>query len=421
MNAIMTTQEIRQRQTFFYGYVIVLASFIIVAAAEGALYSFGVFFAPLLSEFGWTRAMTSGALSLSAVVHIPILVVVGRLTDRIGPRLVLSACGFFLGLGYLLMSQTSTIWQLYLFYGVIASIGMGFYWVPVISIVPRWFVRKRGLMMAIVTCGVGVGQLVVPPLASWLISAYGWRKSYLIIGGITMGVIMIAAQFLRHHPSQMGQLPYGGNEMEKENSLEKASGLSFREAIHSRHFWMASVLFLSWCFCLSIVMVHSVIHAIGLGMSPASAANILAIIGGMGIAGRLGFGRMADVIGMKPSLIISLALMSISFLWLLVATEMWMIYLFAAMFGITYGTVEILQSPIMANLFGLSSLGALVGLNTAIGAIGFVIGPVLGGYIFDVTGSYQVIFLVCAAMGIVSTILSALLPLAGDKGGQSQS
>ena len=275
--------------------------------------------------------------------------------------------------------------------------------------------------MAIVTCGVGVGQLVVPPLASWLISAYGWRKSYLIIGGITMGVIMIAAQFLRHHPSQMGQLPYGGNEMEKENSLEKASGLSFREAIHSRHFWMASVLFLSWCFCLSIVMVHSVIHAIGLGMSPASAANILAIIGGMGIAGRLGFGRMADVIGMKPSLIISLALMSISFLWLLVATEMWMIYLFAAMFGITYGTVEILQSPIMANLFGLSSLGALVGLNAAIGAIGFVIGPVLGGYIFDVTGSYQVIFLVCAAMGIVSTILSALLPLAGDKGGQSQS
>ncbi|GAF85452.1 unnamed protein product, partial [marine sediment metagenome] len=87
--------------------------------------------------------------------------------------------------------------------------------------------------MAIVTCGVGVGQLVVPPLASWLISAYGWRKSYLIIGGVTMGVILVAAQFLRHHPSQMGQLPYGGNEMEKENSLEKASGLSFREAIHT--------------------------------------------------------------------------------------------------------------------------------------------------------------------------------------------
>jgi len=404
---ITTTQEIQPQSRFPYGYIIVSASLVIVTAAEGLLFSFGVFFAPLLGEFGWTRAMTSGALSLSTIVHIPILIVVGRLTDRFGPRLVLSACGFFLGLGYLLMSQTNAIWQLYLFYGVIASIGMGFYWVPIISIIPRWFVKKRGLMMAIVTSGVGIGQLVVPASANWLISVYGWRKSYLIIGSITMGVIMLAAQFLKQHPIQVGQLPY--NE-------KKVGGLPIRAALHTRSFWIASILFLSWGFCLSIVMVHSVIHAIGLGMPPAKAANILAIIGGAGIAGRLAFGHMADTIGMKPALITSMALISISFLCLLTGTEMWMLYLFAAVFGISYGTMEILQSPIIANLFGLSSLATLMGLNTAIGAIGFLVGPVLGGYIFDVTGSYHIVFIICAAMGMMCIMLSALLPLTRDEG-----
>ena len=411
----MTTQEIQPQSRFSYGYIVVSASLVIVTIAEGILYSFGVFFAPLLGEFGWTRAMTSGALSLSTVVHIPILIVVGRLTDRFGPRLVLSACGFFLGLGYLLMSQTNAIWQLYLFYGVIASIGMGFYWVPIISIIPRWFIKKRGLMMAIVTSGVGIGQLVVPPLANWLISIYGWRKSYLIIGSITMGVIMLAAQFLKQHPIQMGQLPYNENKVEEKNSVGKVDGLSIRAAVHTRPFWIASMLLLSWGFCLSIVMVHSVIHAIGLGMSPASAANILAIIGGAGIAGRLAFGRIADAIGMKPILIISMSLISISFLCLLTGTEMWVLYLFAAIFGISYGTMEILQSPIMANLFGLSSLATLMGLNTAIGAIGFVVGPVLGGYIFDVTGSYHIVFIICAAMAMICIMLSTLLPLTRDK------
>ena len=410
----MTTQEIQPQPRFSYGYIVVSASLVIVTVAEGVLYSFGVFFAPLLSEFGWTRAMTSGALSLSTIVHIPILIVVGGLTDRFGPRLVLSASGFFLGLGYLLMSQTNAIWQLYLFYGVIASIGMGFYWVPIISIIPRWFAKKRGLMMAIVTSGAGIGQLVVPPLANWLISVYGWRKSYLIIGSIAMGVIMLAAQFLKQHPIQIGQLPYDRNTV-KEGNLVERGGLSIRAAIRTRHFWIASMLFLSWGFCLSIVMVHSVIHAIGLGMSPASAANILAIIGGVGIAGRLAFGHLADTIGMKPVLIISMALISISFLCLLTDTEIWMLYLFAAVFGISYGTMEILQSPIIANLFGLSSLSTLMGFNTAIGAIGFVVGPVLGGYIFDVTGSYHIVFIICAAMGMLCIMFSALLPLTRDK------
>ena len=400
---------------FRYGYIILAACFVIAMVAEGVEDSFGVFFEPLLSEFGWTRAMTSGALSMATMLHIPILLLAGRLTDRFGPRLLLSTCGFFFGLGYLLMSRTNTIWQLYLCYGVIASIGFGLYWIPVASIIPRWFTRRRGLMMGIVTAGIGIGTSIIPPLANLLIYTYGWRSTYLIIGSINMGAIMISAQFLRRSPNQLCGLLPGEPKLNQQGMAEKPREFSFREAIHARSFWMFATIFFSWALCLSIIMIHSVIHAIGLGMTPASAANILAIIGIAGIAGRIAFGRLSDVIGIKPALIISFALLSIDFMWLLVAREAWMLYLFAAVFGIAYGTIEVLQSPLMAELFGLNSLGSILGASTAFASIGFTIGAVLAGYIFDITGSYNIAFLICIAMGLIGTILNVFLPTSGDK------
>ncbi|MCD6599202.1 MAG: MFS transporter [Dehalococcoidia bacterium] len=421
----MKAQETRQsgntESRFRYGYVVVAACFVIALVAEGVEYSFGVFFEPLLSEFGWTRAITSGALSLASVVHIPILLLAGRLTDRFGPRILLSIGGFFFGLGYLLMSQTNTIWQLYLCYGVIASIGFGLYWIPVASTIPQWFTRRRGLMMGIVTAGIGIGTSIMPPLTSQLIYTYGWRSTYLIIGSMSMGAIVISAQFLRRSPNQFRELTPDEPRLKQENIPEQPKEFSFREVIHTRSFWMFATIFFSWALCLSIIMVHVVIHAIGLGVTPASAANIMAIIGITGIVGRIAFGRLSDVIGMKPALIISFALLSIAFMWLLVAREAWMLYLFAAVFGIAYGTIEVLQSPLLAKLFGLKSLGSVLGASTAFAAMGFSIGSVLAGYIFDTTGSYTIAFMICIAMGLIGTILNVFLPTGGDKRKQDKS
>jgi len=415
----VTTKETWQspgaESGFYYGYIIVLATFIIAVVVEGMLFSFGVFFKPLLTEFSWTRAMTAGAFSLFTVLHIPIVIAAGVLTDKFGPRQVLTACGFFLGLGYLLTSQTNTIWQLYLFYGVVASIGMGLYWIPIISVLPRWFVQRRALMVGVVASGIGVGQLIYPPVANWLISAYDWRLSFLIIGGTTMGIIMIAAQFLKRDPGQMGLSPYGESEATQEYPVVENRGFSVREAIRTKQFWIFGVIYLSWTFCLSTVLVHIVIHTIGLGMSSATAANILAIIGVTGIIGRLAFSRLADMIGIKPVLIASFLLMSVDFLWLVIAGEIWMVYLFAVIFGISYGAFEVLQSPTIAQLFGLSSLGTILGVVHIFASIGLGLGPVIAGYIFDISGSYYTAFLICTAMASVCTISAMFLPLARDK------
>jgi MFS family permease len=400
-----------KKNKLFYGYIVVAAALLITIIAHGAQYTFGIFFKPLLAQFGWTSAATSGAFSLYLVLWGFLSIFVGRLNDKFGPRLVVTVCGFFLGLGYLLMSQIGAIWQLYLFYGVIIAVGMSGAWVVLISTIPRWFVKRRGMMTGVVTSGSGIGTILLSPVASQLIADYGWSRSYIIVGAGVLVLLMFAAQFLRRDPQQTGQLPYGGEVARAESPNYPCGGFFFREAVGTGPFWMVCAIFFCFGFDLYTIMVHIVPHAIELEISPISAASIIAVIGGVNAAGRIGIGSIADRIGNKRCLIISFILMVAALLWVMAAREMWMFYLFAAIFGIGYGGLAALMSPVPAELFGLQSLGAVVGAVVCSFTIGGAIGPVLAGRIFDLTGSYSLAFWACTAAGVAGIILSALLKL----------
>jgi MFS family permease len=393
-----------------YSHVIILVSTIIAITVEGLLYVFGVFFEPLILEFGWGRAVTAGGFSLFGIVRLPILFFGGRLTDRFGSRVVLSACGFFLGLGYMLMSQVNALWQFYLFYGVLVGVGMGLYWVPLMAVVIRWFDHGRALAIGIVGSGIGVGQLIFPPAATWLISVHGWRLSYLILGILCLGSVMLAAQFLGKNPKEKRAATPGGDGTVKMKQAEPGD-FSARVAVRSQQFWMFCGMFSSWLFCLAVIQVHTVIYATGTGMSPTSAARIIAIIGIAGIGGRLILSHLADVIGLKPVLVLCLALSSAAFVWLVLAQGGWVLYYFAAIFGISYGAFEVLHAPVMAQLFGLASFGTIFGIAMAFSSLGSILGPVAAGYLFDTTGSYHLVFLICIGISLISLGCAALLPL----------
>ncbi len=403
----------------FYGYVVVLATFCIMVMTGGISIAFGVFFKPMLTEFGWTRAVLSGAVSLRIFLITLLGIAGGRLTDKFGPRPVITVCGLFLGLGFFLMSRISTIWQLYLVFGVITGVGMSGLFVPTISTVSRWFVKRRGMITGIVLSGSSLGMMIMPPLATWLITTYGWRTAYTIVGLIAMIVIISATQFVKRDPTQVGQLPDGENEVKAESLDLPARSLSLREAIHTRQFWVLCIVFGSLWFSSMAIWVHIVIHAIDLGIPAASAANILAIMGGAGIAGRILIGSATDRIGYKPALLIGFTLVSASFLWLLVAKELWALYLFAAISGFGFSGLLVLEAPLTVRLFGLGSLGVIFGSVEFVSTILAIPSPIVAGYIFDIKDSYQLAFLICAGVSIIGLMLSLLLRPITNKGGEN--
>jgi MFS family permease len=385
------------------------AAFLILMVMYGVFNAFGIFFNPLATEFGWTRAMTSGAFSLAWIVHGLLSIVMGGFNDRFGPRIVMTICGFILGLGYLLMSQISTVWQLYLFYGVVIGTGLSGAFVTLTSTVARWFVKRRSMMTGIVLNGVGIGTLIAPPVANQLIANHDWRLSYIILGSIVLVFVVLAAQFLRRDPTQVGQLPYGENEGEKQVLRIETKAFSLKEAVSTRQFWLVFSMFLFFSYCVSTVMVHIVQHATDLGISATSAANILATFGGFSVIGRFVLGSAGDRIGNRQVFIIGFALMTAAFLWLIPATEARLLYLFAAVFGFAQGGCAASQSPLVAVLFGLSSHGLILGVTSFGFSIGAAAGPLVTGYIFDTTASYQVAFVVCAALGVIALMLTLLL------------
>ena len=375
------------------------ASLLIMLVAYGARFSFGVFFKPMLDEFDWSRGLTSGAFTLSMVTQGFFGIIMGRLNDRFGPRLAITVCCFFLGLGFLLMSQTSYSWQFYLFYGVIIGIGMGGVFVALISTVTRWFIKNRGAMTGVVMAGLGLGSFIAPPLSDWLISIYHWRLSYIIVGGTVLVIGVLAAQFLKRDPTKMGLMPYGEDKGGEHKSASGVEGLSLKEAAHTRQFWVSLVIFACLGYSIWAISIHLDPHVTDLGISATTAAHILAVMGGIQVIGGISMGGAADRFGSRWAMAIGFTLIAAAVFWLVTITEVWALYLFAVIFGLGVGGGGILTSIVVAELFGIKSHGFIFGVNAFCFSLGGALGPLLTGYVFDVTGNYQVAFIICGAIG----------------------
>jgi len=393
----------------FYGYVIVVVSIFLFFIIHGLSASYGVFFKSLQDDFGCSRTMISGAHSFAFVLTGIVSILVGRLTDSIGPRIVITAGGIILGLGYVLMSQTSTTWQLYLVYGLLIGSSVSVANVPLLTTLSRWFIGKRGLMTGIVKTGTGLGILGMPLLASHLIMSYGWRNAYLILAALALLGVIPLAQFLRRDPAQKGLKPYGEDEVNGRGSHLPGGGLTLQQAVHIRQYWtVAAICFLFW-YCMHVVTVHVVPHALDIGYSPVRAASIISIVGGISILGRVVIAGSSDRVGARWSLIICSLIMITALSLLYFARELWQLYLFATIYGFSHGGFAALVSPLVAELFGTRSHGALYGVITFCGTGGGAVGPLIAGRIFDVYNSYQPAFLILIIASAVALILAISL------------
>lgn len=294
-----------------------------------------------------------------------------------------------------------------MFYGVIVGAGMSGSFVPLMSTVPRWFVSRRGMMTGLVATGVGIGGFLGPPISDRLISSYGWRFSFVIMGAAVFVFVVLAAQILRRDPSEVGQRPYGENEIQEINAGDES--LELAKALRVKEFWLVAGNMFCFGFCVFSIMVHIVAHAIEMGMPSAEAAGILSTLVGCGIVGKIVLGKCGDIIGSKNILIIGLSLISVAFLALVPASLGWTLFLFACVFGVAYGGCAVSHPPLIAELFGLNSLGSIMGAANLGFTSGGAIGPLVTGYLFDITGTYRMAFLVCSIFSFVGLALMLLL------------
>ena len=395
----------------FYGWVVVGGAFVVLFMAYGTQYAFGVFFSALLDEFGWSRASLSGVFSLYAFLYCVIGLLAGGLTDRWGPRAVIALGGAFLGAGLAGMSRVSELWHPYLFYGVVAAIGMSTAYVPCNATVVKWFVRRRGLALGAASSGGSLGTFALPPVAAVLVGAVGWRWAYVLFGTGIFLILNLVATVMRRDPELLGLSPDG----EPRSATAPAPAPAPPEiqwplgkAIRTGAFWLVFGIFTATWIPVFIPLDHIVPFARDLGMSPLVASTVLSALGMAAVFGRLVMGAVSDTIGRKPALALVIALQAAAFLGFTQVGGLPSLYVVALGFGFSYGAVSTLFPAIVGDFFGREEAGSLVGFLFALAGSMAAWGPLMAGAIYDATRAYTWAFLLSAAFNGVALVLLAL-------------
>jgi len=407
--------RLRIKERLFYGWVVITAYLVIGTIAFGTRQSFGVFFKSIEGEFDLSRAATSGIFSVYMVFGCTFTFLGGWALDRYGPRVVTFLMGLFVGLSLLLTSQVNSLWQLFITYSLLLAIGTSAVYPTMMATTARWFDKKRGLAIGIAGIGVGLGPVVMAPFATYLIANFDWRMAYIVMGLIAGLVVTSLSMLLKKDPGEIGASPDGVRPVSSERLVQdkksdaQPASFSLLEAFRTTSFWFLGIAWLSIAFCFYLVSTHIVPRATDVGISAADAAVVLALTGGSGILGRLIMGFLSDRIGRKAIAIICALLQAAAMAWLAWSQELWMFYLFAVVFGFGFGGIDAIITALIGDIFGMHSIGAIMGVLAIGWGIGAAVGPIVGGLIFDITKSYFMAFLIGALVMLVTSLSVALI------------
>lgn len=392
-----------------YAWIVLGAACAIISVSIGTLMALGVFLKPIEDAMGWSRSAI-GAIGLTNWIVMGLgSFVSGYLSDRVGTRAVVLAGGGLLGLGLVLSSQATTLWQFYLTFGVIVAGGVSAFYVPLTATAIKWFDGSRGLAAAIVSAGIGVGVLVLSPLSRWLINALDWRLALLILGDLAWLVVIPMALLVRNSPAELAGAAAVAPEPTAVVEVEPSRGAAARAAFGAWPFWAIALTHFLCCAAHSGPIFHMVTNAMDLGVERMAAATLLGVSGLTSIAGRIGAGLLADRIGAKPALLGALGLQAASVLTYLVARDLGALYGLSVVFGLAYGGAMPLYPLITREYFGERAMGTAYGAVFFISSLGMGLGSWAGGAIHDALGTYAWLFIGSFGVGAMAIVLGATL------------
>jgi MFS family permease len=386
----------------YYGWWVVGGSFLLLFCSLGThFYAFPVFFDVMVREMEWARTQVALALTVGTFVLGAVGLLVGELIHKVGLRPVMVCGALIAGLGFLLLTTVTEPWQFYLYYGLVLSAGAaGIEAVPTMTAVGAWFDRGKSTALGITTTGMGVGGVVMAPLAGWLISRYDWQTAFAFMAGIVVVVGIPISLIIMRTPRRRKVTP--GQEQQEGLEVRDAT---IGQALRQKSFWLVSIGTMLWLWAYLIGLTHQVAFAVDIGISRVAAAGAVGMLCAFSIPGRLVFGKLGDIMDKRYVMMMAASLQAVAFVILLKTTNLTMLYFYSCLIGIGIGGLTPILPGLLADYFGGSHFGTIYGAAGMVNTLGLMIGPVYGGWIFDTTGSYSLAFL----SGIIMTLLALIL------------
>jgi len=402
-----------------YAWLVTGAAFVIMGATWGAQGSFGAFVNPLTDQMGWSRTEVSVAFSILTIVNFTVGVLWGLAADRWGARWIIATAGVIMSLGVFLTGTASAVWQLYLYYGFIAGIGLGGLVGPVSAIIARWFDRRRGLALSIAYAGLGSGTAGLPILAEHLSSTYGWRAGFWGLSAVILVTVLLSTIVFREprrSANSPGE-PSGGDSAPAKRTpaggahgaLEPQPSVPLLTAVRSKTFWLMFGMELCATMIFFMVLVHLAARAMDTGISSATSVTLLTVIGLVNMVAQVVGGLLGDRFGPRRIFAGGMAVCTVAVVWLVFSSSLVTFYVFAAVFGLGTGVWSPQMPSMIARVFGTRHIAAIWGAVLVGAGVGGLIGPTLAGYVFDTTGSYDTAFTAGAAVCAVGVVLAIVL------------
>lgn len=415
---MMTSKETTHKFHIFYGWYILAACFVILFLTTGVRYTIGVVFKPLITEFGWDRGLVSLGFFINMTIYSFSIIIAGRAYDRYGPKWVIIISNVFLSTGFMSLAFIGSFRGFFIFYGIVAALGMGGTTVPLFAVLTsKWFEKGRGLAVSLGLTGSCVGQFVLVPIFTILVLRYGWRISYFFIG-LVMLIIITTLAFLviKGDPHDLGLKPWGHTnevklrkEGDKKPAALESRDLGLKDAMKTYSFW----LFVAFMFiCGSgdfMVTTHLIPMVTDYNIPPTTAGNMLAWLGLMSLPGILIAGPLSDKIGTKIPIFLTFLLRFVLFILILKYQNLVSFYIFACAFGFTLLITAPLNAILVGKLYGFSHIGLISGFITTIHHLGGGFLAYVAGEVFDRTGNYRLIFILSAVMVLIAALCTVLI------------
>ena len=398
---------------FFYGYVILALCFANMVVMRGVNGAFGVYYLALLEEFSWSRSDGATVASVNFVVYALASPLVGLAFDRFGPRLLMPLGALLVGVGLVASSFASSLFGLYVSYGIITALGQGaLSFVGHNALISFWFVRRRATAIGIASMGQGVGALVMVPLTQLLINNIGWRGTFIVTGSLLLFILVPAnALFQRRDPQDVGQFPDGDNTPAtaqnpgRHSAKTGARDWTLGEAARSFPFWCITVGHLALGTALFMINTHAIAHFVAVGYEKLVASFYFGLIGFIRIGATIIWGTISDRLGRSKAYGVATFVTALGVGCMIVMTfgaPLWLVYLTIALYGIGHSAGNPTYGAVIGDIFSGRKIGLIFGFLEISFGLGSALGSWIGGYLFDTTGSYAWSFTVCLVCFVIS-------------------